>query len=187
MSAIAIIPAKGTSHRVPGKNRKMFHRYPVIRYSIQAAQDSGLFGRIVVSTDDDWIGRYSEGCGATWYRRASALTEESVGTQEVAADVISAYRDGGDPYGFACCIYPCAPLITATDLREAYRQVQEHPYNYVYADGQFYFAVAERFISEPDNFTHSLRMESLRYIDINTPEDWEKAEAMYAALHPEVA
>ncbi len=183
MSAVAIIPAKGTSRRVPGKNRKMFHGHPIIYYSIKTAQDSGLFSRIVVSTDDDWIGRYSEGCGATWFTRAESLTRDDVGTQEVAVDVLRAYRFGGDPYDYACCIYPCAPMMTAEDLREGRWLLDTMLYRaFAYVPGWYYWGKTESFLSELSLPVHSVPHDERRYIDINTPDDWAKAEQMYSEL-----
>ncbi|MGY0578435.1 MAG: cytidylyltransferase domain-containing protein, partial [Paraglaciecola chathamensis] len=40
---LAVIPARGGSKRIPGKNSKMFCGKPLIAYSIEAAQNSGLF------------------------------------------------------------------------------------------------------------------------------------------------
>jgi len=50
---IAIIPARGGSKRIPRKNIKLFAGLPIIAYSIKAAQESGLFDRIIVTTDDE--------------------------------------------------------------------------------------------------------------------------------------
>lgn len=189
MVAVAIIPAKGNSKRIPRKNVRPFHGLPMISYSIKAAKASGLFDFICVSTDDQEIANVGVIFGAQSVRRPLELTEDSVGTQEVAAhllDILSQPYNLG-PIEYACVIYPCAPLITPDDLREAYRHAYEHPYNYVYAEGQFYFGIAQRFIDEPSNFSYSKRMESERYIDIDTPEDWARAEEMYAALHKESA
>ena len=52
---VAIIPARGGSKRIPRKNIKNFSGRPMIAYSISAAQDCGLFDRIIVSTDDEEI------------------------------------------------------------------------------------------------------------------------------------
>ena len=49
---IAIIPARGGSKRIPRKNIKSFCGKPIISYSIKAAQESKLFDRIIVSTED---------------------------------------------------------------------------------------------------------------------------------------
>ena len=53
---VAIIPARGGSKRIPRKNIKLFAELPIIAHSIKAAQESGLFDRIVVTTDDEEIG-----------------------------------------------------------------------------------------------------------------------------------
>ena len=52
---IAIIPARGGSKRIPKKNIRDFLGKPIIAYSIDAARASGLFDRILVSTDDPEI------------------------------------------------------------------------------------------------------------------------------------
>ena len=52
---IAIIPARGGSVRLPRKNILSFGGMPVIHYTIKAAQDSGFFQKVVVSTEDDEI------------------------------------------------------------------------------------------------------------------------------------
>ena len=51
--AVAIIPARGGSKRIPRKNIRAFHGKPIISYSITAAVSSGLFDRVIVSTDDE--------------------------------------------------------------------------------------------------------------------------------------
>ena len=49
---LAVIPARGGSKRIPRKNIKLFGGKPMIAWSIEAAHQTGLFDRIVVSTDD---------------------------------------------------------------------------------------------------------------------------------------
>src|SRR5690554_5095321 len=61
---IAIIPARGGSKRIPEKNILEFFGKPMIAWTIQAAKDSGVFDRILVSTDDPKIGEVSKEWGA---------------------------------------------------------------------------------------------------------------------------
>ncbi len=180
---VAIIPARGGSKRIQRKNIRPFHGTPIIAYSITVAHESGLFERIIVSTEDDEIAMVSEQYGADVLMRPRRLADdESVGTQEVTAYVL-----GTVPFcAFACCLYPCAPLVTAEDLRCAYAVARDTPV-YVYAKGQFYFGSARRFIDTPDDFSGSVRMESPRYIDIDIEADWQRAEHLYAELHKEAA
>jgi N-acylneuraminate cytidylyltransferase len=51
ITSIALIPARAGSKRVPGKNVRPFHGHPLIAYTIAAAQQSGIFDAVVVSTD----------------------------------------------------------------------------------------------------------------------------------------
>lgn len=53
MSIIALIPARGGSQRIPGKNVKDFCGQPLMAWAIEAAQRSGIFSQIIVSSDDD--------------------------------------------------------------------------------------------------------------------------------------
>ncbi|MEK9294883.1 cytidylyltransferase domain-containing protein, partial [Escherichia coli] len=61
---VAIIPARGGSKRIPRKNIKNFCGKPMIAWSIEAAQKSGVFDRIIVSTDDAEIAEVARQYGA---------------------------------------------------------------------------------------------------------------------------
>ena len=54
-NVIAIIPAKGNSKRISGKNYKKFDGKPIIAYTIEKLKKSGIFDRIIVSTDSKKI------------------------------------------------------------------------------------------------------------------------------------
>ena len=61
---IALIPARSGSKRIPNKNIKYLNGHPLIAYSIISAIDSGIFDRIIVSTDSNDIAKISEYYGA---------------------------------------------------------------------------------------------------------------------------
>lgn len=61
---IAIIPARGGSKGLPGKNIKVFHGKPLISYTIKAAKKSKYIDRVIVSTDDEEIAKISMEYGA---------------------------------------------------------------------------------------------------------------------------
>ena len=67
--SVAIIPARGGSTRIPKKNIKLFLGTPIIAYSIETAERSGLFDRIIVSTDSDEIARVALQHGAVGSRQ----------------------------------------------------------------------------------------------------------------------
>lgn len=190
---IAIIPARGGSRRIPRKNIRDFHGQPIIVYSIEAALESNLFHRVVVSTDDPETAKIALINGAMVHERSPEFARDEVGTQAVARHVLSAL---GDADGMACCIYATAPMLESRTLQRASFLLAQLFADYVVpvatwlADpGQFYMGRAGAFLAGvpligPKTIMCPIDEETA--IDINTETDWQTAEAMYAALHPEV-
>ena len=69
MNTIAIIPARGGSKRIPCKNIRNFLGVPIIARTVFLAKESGLFNRIVVSTEDLEIARIAKDSGAEIHYR----------------------------------------------------------------------------------------------------------------------
>ena len=86
--AVAIIPARGGSKRIPRKNIKEFYGKPLISYSIETALASNLFDRVVVSTEDSQIASISESYGAEVQMRPKELSDDYTGTFEVTEYVL---------------------------------------------------------------------------------------------------
>lgn len=180
MRTIAIIPARGNSQRIPNKNRKLFHGRPIIEYSIETAQRSMLFDEIIVSTDDLAISQIARKAGATIFWRDT--DDGTRGTQEVAVEVLAKH-----PAGFACVIYPCAPLIQPSDLVVAYQACTQQEVTFAAGynkdtlqdAGQFYFGAGAYFGVESVSSSTCVGIRA-RGPDINTEADWKLAELLYA-------
>lgn len=187
---VAIIPARGGSRRIPRKNIRQFHGKPIIAYSIEAAKQSGLFDEIWVSTEDAGIARVAWDCGAKWHPRPAEYAQDAVGTQEVMRQCLRELQTKTWRPDYACCIYATCPMLLASDLLSGWDGLERTGVDYVYVPGWFYWGAARAFLqgvpltsgAEIDTIT-----ESGRYIDINTEEDWHRAERMYAELHKEAA
>ena len=63
-SAVGLVPARSGSQRVPGKNIRELAGHPLLAYSIAAAQESGVFDAVVVSTDSQEIAEVALRYGA---------------------------------------------------------------------------------------------------------------------------
>lgn len=63
-SAVALIGARGGSERVPGKNVRRLAGHPLLAYAIETARQSGVFERVVVSTDNEPIAKVARWYGA---------------------------------------------------------------------------------------------------------------------------
>lgn len=186
---IAILPARGGSVRIPGKNIRPFRGQPMLRYPIAAAQASGLFDLIVVSTDSHLIANVAFQAGCTVVPREA--DDGSAGTQEIAARVLDALDVHG---GAACVIYPCSPLLGPGHLQEGWARLLGPDLTKCFvrsADGLgndagcFYFGWVRAFRDRKplDAWTTvDVALPAGRAIDINTEADWARAEAMYDAM-----
>ena len=117
---LALIPARGGSKRIPRKNVRLFHGKPIIAWSIAAARESGLFDRVVVSTDDEEIAAVARAYGAeTPFVRPPEFSDDRTCTNAVVRHGLEWFAAQGDPVDVVCCIYATAPFVTAEALRRA--------------------------------------------------------------------
>jgi pseudaminic acid cytidylyltransferase len=117
---LCIIPARGGSKRILGKNYKEFLGLPIIAYSIKTAIDSGLFDHVMVSTDDDKIADISKKFGATVpFKRSLKTSDDYATTFDVINEVLQEYDKLHLKFDTICCLYPCAPFVTKDKLEEA--------------------------------------------------------------------
>lgn len=130
---ICIIPARGGSKRIPGKNIKDFIGKPIIAYSIEAARESGLFDEVMVSTDDSEIAQIAKDYGARVpFLRSSKNADDFATTAEVLLEVIECYGEQGRNFDNLCCIYPCAPFVQTDKLRKAHEMLVEESLDCVF-------------------------------------------------------
>jgi len=225
---VAIIPARGGSKRIVGKNLKAFRGEPIIVHSIRVALGSGLFERVIVSTDDPRIAEVALAHGAEVpFLRPAALADDHASTAAVIVHALETLAEQGHEVELACCIYATAPLLQSRFLRQGFDLLGEHPecaYAFSvcgfgfpvqralgltaegtltalypqYRDtrsqdlppafqdaGQFYWGRREAWLSGLAVFSeHSLPVILPRHLvqDIDTEEDWRRAEFLYAAL-----
>ncbi len=117
----AIIPARGGSKRIPKKNTKLFVGRPVIEYSIATAQKSGLFDRIIVSTDSEEIASIARAAGAEVpFMRPPELADDHATTAVVLEHALNWLSGAGVEPDYFCCIYATAPLIRQQYLKDGF-------------------------------------------------------------------
>jgi len=118
MAIIAIIPARGASKRIPGKNARDFLGRPIIAYSIEAALHAKCFDEVMVSTDDKEIAAIAkqEGASVPFYR-SQTNSGDFATTSDVIEEVLLEYKKMNKIFQYCCCIYPAAPFITADYLK----------------------------------------------------------------------
>jgi pseudaminic acid cytidylyltransferase len=223
---LAVIPARGGSKRIPRKNIKAFAGKPMLSYAIDAARASGLFGHIVVSTDDEEIAELARAAGAVVpFMRPAELSDDITPTVPVVAHAVRECAARGMAGDQVCCIYPGVPLLDVADLRQAFELLQSTASAYVFPvtpfpsavqralrrdsdgntrplypefagtrtqdlepafhdAGQFYWGAARSWLDGLNIHQNgrTIILPEWRVVDIDTPDDWQRAEALYQAL-----
>ena len=120
---IAIIPARGGSKRIPDKNIRPLNGKPMIAYTIAAARESGLFERVVVSTDSPKIAEVAHHYDAEVpFLRNENLADDFTPVSSVTADALLRLDTAGDKFDSVAQLMPNCPLRTASDVRESHEQ-----------------------------------------------------------------
>ncbi|MCG2611265.1 acylneuraminate cytidylyltransferase family protein [Flavobacterium sp. SM15] len=223
MRIIGVIPARGGSKGVPGKNIKLLGDKPLIAYSIQSAKKSNLLAQIIVSTDSEEIAKVAQDWGAEVpFLRPKDLAEDTTPTLKVLQHVLDFYQVRGIFFDAVCLLQPTSPfreddfidnaiqkfinsgadalvsvlpvpheynphwtfesdendfLRIATGEEKIISRRQELPMAY-HRDGAVYITKSE-IIKEGSLYGNRLTYianHPENYINIDTPEDWKKAQ-----------
>ena len=148
---IAVIPARGGSKRIPRKNIKDFFGKPMIAWSIEAARQSGLFDRVVISTDDREIADVALRWGGDVpFTRPAELSDDHTGTTEVIAHATRWALDQAWPLQTVCCIYATAPFLQPADLKRGFDALESGSWNYVFSAAEFAAPIFRSFRQHSD-------------------------------------
>ncbi len=233
MEVLGIIPARGGSKGVPGKNTKLLAQRPLLLYTIVAAQKSSLLSETILSSDDEKIialGR--EYNISVPFKRPSALAGDDTPTIEVVKHAINFYLDVDKKFDAICLLQPTYPFRTkglidlcigkfietgadtlvtsvpvphhynphwvfekngegwlkiATGEEEIISARQDLPEAFIRDGGVYIFKVElpmqyNTLLGKKISF---LQTDFDRYVNIDTPEDWQRAEEK-AGLYQEL-
>jgi pseudaminic acid cytidylyltransferase len=123
---VAVIPARGGSKRIPGKNIKLFLGKPIIAYSIEATLKAGIFDKVIVSTDSEEIASVAREYGAeTPFIRPAVLADDFSGTTEVIAHAIKWFQENGDQISLVCCVYATSPFLGSETIIKGMKILDE--------------------------------------------------------------
>ena len=126
MTSIAIIPARSGSKGLPDKNIKLLHDKPLLAYSIEAAEKSGLFDCIHVSTDSERYEQIAREYGADVpFLRNEELSGDTAGSWDVVRWVLRQYAARGQRFDIVTLLQPTSPLREAEDIKQAYHLFEE--------------------------------------------------------------
>lgn len=139
---VAIIPARGGSKRIPGKNVKEFAGKPIIAYAVDAAKQTGIFDRIMVTTDSQKIADVAEQHGAEVpFLRPADLSDDHTPTAPVIAHAVDWLRKNGEDVDYACCIYATAAFVRPIYIKQGYDIITENRVSSVFSVTTFAFPI----------------------------------------------
>ena len=192
----AIIPARGGSKRIPRKNIRLFNGKPMLAWSVEAALQSGVFDRVIVSTDDAEIAEVARQSGAEVpFLRPATLADDFTGTGPVITHAIQWLREQQKPPSLVGCIYATAPLLLPTDLQQAAAALLANPaLKFVFSGCRFSFPIQRALYRNAQGQIEPVQPEAIPKRSQDLPEtfhdagqfylgqadDWCNASAMFA-------
>ena len=223
MKILGLIPARGGSKGVPGKNIKLLRNKPLLAYSYEAAKKSQKLEDCILSTDDEKIAEVGRRIGLSVpFLRPPQLAVDSAPTLPTLHHALEYFNGKGTRYDAICLIQPTSPfrpinlidsaidkfiasgadsLVTVLPVPDHYNphwvfepnqegflknatgdttlisRRQDLPPAYI-RDGSIYLIRTETILSGSlyGNSISYLENDPGFYVNIDSPEDWKKAE-----------
>ena len=120
MRILGLIPARGGSKGIPRKNVKDLLGKPLVAWAVESALDSGVFDRVVISTDDQEIASIGSAVGAEVpFMRPPELAGDGAAMLDVVVHALSSLDEDGYPVDAVAVLQPTAPLRHAGHIRKA--------------------------------------------------------------------
>ena len=131
--ALALIPARGGSKGIPGKNLQEVGGMPLVCRSIQAAQASKAVGRVMVSTDDDAIAAAAEAEGAGVIRRPAAIAGDTASSESALLHALELLEAQGPLEAEMVFLQCTSPFTTGAQIDAVLAALKEEDCNSSFA------------------------------------------------------
>lgn len=177
---LVIIPARGGSKGIPGKNIKELGGKPLIYYTIDIARSLFPDEQICVSTDDNDIINTVEKYGLKVpFIRPAELSSDTASSQDVIFHALEFYKSSGKKYKYTLLLQPTSPFRTEQQLKELIDIASKSNFEMIVSvketEANPYFVLMEEnengilIKSKPSNFTQRQ----------DCPNVWEVNGAFY--------
>lgn len=120
-SAVAFVPARKNSKRLPGKNKKLLNGKPLFQYTIEAAVNSGCYETVILTSDDEEIlniGNKIEGVSVI--ERSLGLAGDDVRAVDV---VLHHLNEIGKKYDYVSLLMATSPFRSAEDIKVSFEML----------------------------------------------------------------
>lgn len=120
MRVLGIVPARAGSKSIPYKNTALLCGRPLIEYTFDAALESKLLTRLVVSTDCERVKELADARGIEVIHRPAELAQDDTPMVPVLQHALSV---SGEPYDAVMCLSPTCPMRTSQDIDDSIRLI----------------------------------------------------------------
>ncbi|WP_421866756.1 cytidylyltransferase domain-containing protein [Motiliproteus sp.] len=129
MANVAIIPARGGSKGIPGKNIIDLGGKPLLQWTVEAALEAQQVDRVIVSTDCEQIADVARACGAEVpYLRPAALAADEVHSIHAVLNVLNWLQQNEHALPEHCAmLLPTSPLRSSQDIDRGMQRLAEDP------------------------------------------------------------
>lgn len=232
MKILGLIPARGGSKGIPGKNIKILGGKTLLHYTSEAAKSSKLLNRVILSSNDEAIIKFAKQINLEVpFKRPEHLAQDSSSSLEVIQHALKHFLEQGIQFDAVCLLQPTTPfretglidecilkfkdgdfdslvsvrevpkefnphwifeenqgsLKIATGEKEIISRRQDLPKAY-HRDGAIYITKTEVLLNQNSLFGKKIGFvdtSAFPNVNIDEPEDWEKAEVMLKKLKGE--
>ncbi len=123
MSIITIIPARGGSKGLPGKNIRNLADLPLIAHSILSAKEANLVDKVYVSTDDRDIAEIAQNYGAEVIDRPEQLANDTASSESALIHAVKLIENDGIEIDLVVFLQCTSPIRTGEDIDNAIKKV----------------------------------------------------------------
>ena len=183
MKPVFVIPARGGSKGIPGKNIKPLCGKPLIAYSVEVARQLADDRDICVTTDDERIAQVVKNMGLDVpFMRPDYLATDGCGTYEVLLHAVKFYEELGRDYDTLVLLQPTSPMRTAEDVQaaiDAYTPDIDMVVTVTEAASNPYYNCYE---TDENGFLHISKGDGCYTRRQDAPKAWEYNSAVYESL-----
>jgi CMP-N,N'-diacetyllegionaminic acid synthase len=126
MRVLGLIPARGGSKGIPGKNVRLLGGRPLLAWTAEAALASRRLSRVVLSTDDEGIAEAGRRCGLEVpFLRPAGLARDDTPTLPVVRHALETLEPAGHRFDAVCLLQPTSPFRRAGDIDACIAMLEE--------------------------------------------------------------
>lgn len=120
MKILGLIPARGGSKGIPGKNIKLLNNKPLLQYTTDLALRCKLFSKVIVSSDDDRIIKVAKDLGVSVpFKRPSNLAQDTSSTLSTVQHALSYFKNCNEEFDAVCILQVTSPFRSLESLNNA--------------------------------------------------------------------